>query len=267
MQPSEKLDYLERAIALHRDGRFADALAVYNDVLTALPGDPDGLNLAADASFSLGDHAAAAEYFERLAVIEPRDARTRFNLGVAYTQAGYPADVARAFQGAVEINPAYPRGWFNLGVALENSHRTEDAAAAYERALAGDSGDAASIANLAGVFTKMRAFNQALALFDTAIARWPDEPRVRLMHARALRDIKLYDAAETACRVALKLAPKNADASAALGLTLAVAGKHTEAVSAIRHALELDPDRGGGKVDPRGLSGRDRGIYRSAGPE
>lgn len=243
MQPSERLDYLERAMALHRDGRFADALAVYNDVLKALPGDPDGLNLAADASFSLGDHAAAAGYFERLAVIEPRDARTRFNLGVAYTQAGSPADAARAFQSAVEINPAYPKGWFNLGVALESCHRTEDAAAAYERALADDAGDAASIANLAGVLTKMRAFNRALALFDTAIARWPDEPRVRLMHAKALRDIKLYDAAEKACRVALTLAPENADASAALGLTLAVAGKHTEAVAAIRHALERDPDR------------------------
>lgn len=243
MQPSDRLDHLERAMALHRDGRFADALALYREVLTALPNDTDGLNLAADASFSLGDHAAAAGYFERLAAIEPRDARTRFNLGVALSQAGRPDDAAQAFQAAVDIDPAYPKGWFNLGVALENCGRTEDAAAAYERALGSDPGDAASIANLAGVFTKMRAFNRALALFDTAIARWPNEPRVRLMHAKALRDIKLYDQAADACRAALKLAPGSADANAGLGLTLALAGKHAEAAVALRQALKADPGR------------------------
>lgn len=243
MQPSDRLDYLERAMALHRDGRLADALALYNDVLSVLPRDPDGLNLAADASFSQGDYAVAAGYFERLAAVEPRDARTRFNLGVAYTQAGAPTKAVLAFRATVDIDPVYPKGWFNLGVALESCHQIEDAAAAYERALAEDPGDAASIANLAGVFTKLRAFNRALALFDAAIARWPNEPRVRLMHAKALRDIKLYDQAEEACRVALKLAPENADASAALGLTLALAGNHADAVVTTRHALELDPGR------------------------
>lgn len=243
MQTTDRLDYLERAMALHRDGRLVDALALYNELLSELPNDADGLNLAADASFSQGDYAAAAEYFVRLAAVEPRDARARFNLGVAYTQANAPIEAAKAFQGAVDIDPAYPKGWFNLGVALERCQKLEDAAVAYERALAGDPGDAASIANLAGVFTNMRAFNRALALFDTAIGRWPNEPRVRLMHAKALRDIKLYDQAEDACRVALKLAPENADAGTALGLTLALAGKHAEAVTIIRQALEQDPDR------------------------
>ncbi|CAN0559879.1 unnamed protein product, partial [Laminaria digitata] len=84
-------------MALHRDGRFADALALYRDLLDVLPSDPDGLNLAADASFSLGAYEAAAGYFERLAVVDPCDARTRFNLGVAYTQAGNPAGAAQAF--------------------------------------------------------------------------------------------------------------------------------------------------------------------------
>jgi thioredoxin-like negative regulator of GroEL len=44
---------------------------------------------------------------------------------------------------------------FNLGVALENSGRV----------------DAAAIANLAGALAKMRAFNRALAIYDSAIQR------------------------------------------------------------------------------------------------
>lgn len=235
-------------MALHRDGQFAAALAVYRDVLAALPDDPDGLNLAADACFSLGEFAASAGYFERLAAVAPGDAQICFNLGVANMQAGDPVQAAQAFESAVKIDPAYPKGWFNLGVALESVDRLEDATKAYERALAADPGDAASIANLAGVFTKTRAFNRALALFDTAVARWPKEPRVRLMQAKALRDIKLYDRAEEACRTALSLAPDSPDALAALGTTLAIAGKHAEAVVALRQLLERDPDRSGAQA-------------------
>ena len=60
---------------------------------------------------------------------------------------------------------------FNLGVALENSGRVDAAATAYENAMEADAGDAAAIANLAGALAKMRAFNLALAIYDSAIQR------------------------------------------------------------------------------------------------
>ena len=150
MKPADRLNIRERGLTLHRAARFADALPLSCEVLAAVPDDPDTLNLAA------GDL---------------RDAQYRFNLGVAYQQAGNAVDAARAFQAALDIDPLYPKGWFNLGVALENSGRVDAAVTTYENAMEADAGDAAAIANLAGALAKMRAFNRALAIYDSAIQR------------------------------------------------------------------------------------------------
>lgn len=243
MQPEDRLKTLEGGLALHRAGNFAGALDVYRRVLSALPGDPDALNLAADASFSLGKFNDAAGFFERLAATDRKDAQTRFNLGIACRQAGRNADAVAAFERVIGIDPIYPKANFNLGIALEADGRIEEAVAAYERAVSQDPQDAASTANLAGALAKMRAFNRALVIYDSAIERWPKEPTIRLMHAAALREVKLYDRAIEACEAALSVSPDNADAHATLGLTCALAGRHREAVDACRAALKIDPGR------------------------
>ena len=150
MKPADRLNILERGLTLHRAARFADALPLSCEVLAAVPDDPDTLNLAA------GDL---------------RDAQYRFNLGVAYQQAGNAVDAARAFQAALDIDPLYPKGWFNLRVALENSGRVDAASTTYENAMEADAGDAAASANLAGALAKMRAFNRAPVIYGTAIQR------------------------------------------------------------------------------------------------
>jgi len=137
MKPADRLNILERGLTLHRAARFADALPLSCEMLAAVPDDPDALNLAADACLSLRDFTAAAGYLGKLAAGDLRDAQYRFN----------------------------------LGVALENSGRVDAAATAYENAMEADAGDAAAIANLAGALAKMRAFNLALAIYDSAIQR------------------------------------------------------------------------------------------------
>lgn len=243
MDLSYRQHLLERGLSFHRDGRFADALTFYRDVLNAVPRDPEARRLAADAYFSDGDFAAAAAHFQILANNDPSDAQTRFNLGVSHRQAGNTPDAIRAFESALKIDPFYPKGWFNLGVVLDNVGRVAEAAAAFEKAVDAEPDDPAAMANLAACYAKNRAFNKALKLFDKAIGRWPQIADIRLMLAAALRKIQAYGRAEEACRVAVSLAPDNPDAHAALGLTLALAGKHADAVAAIRAALALEPGR------------------------
>lgn len=248
MQPEDRMKTLESGLALHRAGSFTAALEAYRKVLKALPNDPDALNLAADASFSIGAYDDAAAFFGKLAATDPKDAQTRFNLGIACRQAGRNGDAATAFESVIRIDPIYPKANFNLGIALEADGRVEEAVAAYERAVAQDPQDVASTANLAGTLAKMRAFNRALVIYDGAIERWPNEPTIRLMQASALREVKLFDRAIEACQIAISAAPDNPDAHAALGLTCALARRHLEAVDACRAALERDPERTATKI-------------------
>lgn len=91
-----------RAVALHRDGRLADAETAYRAILDADP-----------------DHSGALH-----------------NLGVVLAQAGRPAEALGLFDRAVAAQPDYVHAHVNKGGALQALGRLADAAAAYGRALA-----------------------------------------------------------------------------------------------------------------------------------
>jgi uncharacterized protein (TIGR02466 family) len=243
MQPKDRMKSLEKGLALHRAGDLSAAMDIYRRVLTALPADLDALNLAADASFALGEFVDAAGFFERLAATDSEDAQTHFNLGVARRHAGRNADAASAFASVVRIDPTYPKANFNLGVALEADGRVEVAVSAYEKAVFQDPHDLGSTANLAGALAKLRVFNRALLIYESAIERWPKNSTIRVMYARALRGVKLFDRAVDECRVAISVSPNNAEAHASLGLTYARAGQNRKAVESCDEALKLDPER------------------------
>lgn len=97
---------------------------------------------------------------------------------------------------------------------------------------------------------------------------------VRRHLARALADFKEKDfvAAETECRLALKLDPQNADLHRSLGVTLAYQHKWDESIAEFREAVSLDPtnalahrDLGmalGGKNDWDGMIEEERAALR-----
>ena len=93
---------IARAVALHREGKLAEAEAAYRAILDAAP-DHDG---------------------------------TLHNLGVVLAQAGRPAEAVALFDQAIAARPDYVHAHVNRGGALETLGRLEDAAAAYGRALA-----------------------------------------------------------------------------------------------------------------------------------
>ena len=93
---------IARAVALHREGKLAEAEAAYRAILDAAP-DHDG---------------------------------TLHNLGVVLAQAGRPAEAVALFDRAIAARPDYVHAHVNRGGALETLGRLDDAAAAYGRALA-----------------------------------------------------------------------------------------------------------------------------------
>jgi TolB-like protein/DNA-binding winged helix-turn-helix (wHTH) protein/Tfp pilus assembly protein PilF len=121
----------------------------------------------------------------------------------------------------------------------------------YERAIALDPNYALAWAGLAGAYT-------ASTLNGDARPRevWPHaknaadgavrgnaslgETQLAVGHLRWVLDWD-WKAAETACRLAIRLDPRNAAAHRSLGHVLSQSGQHTEAESEMRRARELEP--------------------------
>jgi len=70
----------------------------------------------------------------------------------------------------------------------------------------------------ANILTRLGRDKEALQFIADAVARWPDEPRLRLFYARKLVDMKRYAEAREQFGILLVQQPQRADALYALGL-------------------------------------------------
>jgi cytochrome c-type biogenesis protein CcmH/NrfG len=83
----------------------------------------------------------------------------------------------------------------------------------------------------------------AVAAGLRAVTCAPDDPFLHDIYARLVitSDDDCLDEAERAARIAVSLAPADAEYHATLGVVLTLIGRHTEAQDALHAALRLDP--------------------------
>lgn len=85
-------------------------------------------------------------------------------------------------------------------------------------------------------------YDQALALYDDAVGRWPDRFLLWNNRGNALLELSRYDEAAASYRRALKLAPQLHDARVALASCLQSIGHLNEAMAACDIVLQAAPD-------------------------
>ena len=199
---------IERAMALHRAGRLAEATAIYKSVLAVQPDDFNALHLLGLVAFQDKKYQEAIQLIER-ALKSDSSAYTAFNnLGLAYRAAGNVAESGRSFSRAVELNDQYVDARYNLArLFLE----TDDAAA-------------------------------AAAEFRRIVEQRPDYAEAHHDLGVTLHAVKDWDGAVESYQRALALKPEFAEAHCHLATTLQVLGKTADALAAYQHGLMLNPN-------------------------
>ncbi|MGD0229189.1 MAG: tetratricopeptide repeat protein [Syntrophorhabdales bacterium] len=162
--------------------------------------------------------------------INPEDATTHYNTGVALYNKGLTDEAIQAYREALRINPANANAYTNLGVALYNKGLTDEAIQAYREALR---------INPA----------YALAYYNLGLA---------------LKDKGLTDEAIQAYREALRINPEYALAYLNLGLALKDKGLSIQAVTAFESFIKYAPPPYAGDVEQvRGLVNSLKGNRRA----
>jgi tetratricopeptide (TPR) repeat protein len=135
---------------------------------------------------------------------------------VAFLQRGAPAPRPAA-ESAARARPPLAQlrddvgAVFSRGEALEASD-PRAAEAAYRKVLSLDPAHADAYLNLGALLCESRRCDEAVALYDEALRRRPDEPLLHFNRAIALEDQGRTDEALTSYHAALRLAPDLADA-------------------------------------------------------
>ncbi|WP_376959882.1 tetratricopeptide repeat protein [Azospirillum sp. A26] len=197
-----------QAVALHRQGRFAEAEALHRQAVASVPTQPAAWSNGGLTLLRLG-RVKAAIHWHRLAIaLNPAFAEALGNLGVALQADAAVPEAATLHRRTARLRPMQAESWGNLAAALLAARRFAEAANACTRA-------AALAPALAGVLTTAGAAAKGLGRFAEA-AR----------HARR----------------SLRLVPASPKGWSNLGMALAGLGRWDDALHAHRHAMALAPD-------------------------
>jgi predicted O-linked N-acetylglucosamine transferase (SPINDLY family) len=164
----------ERAVALHRDGRLAEAATAYRAILAENPRDAAMLGLLGHCLTLRGDHDAAVELLLQAAAIDAGAAEIRFNLAVAYKAKGAYALALASLNEALRLNPDFVEAHVNAAEVARLSGDYDGAETHFRAALAIDPRHAEAHYNFGIYFHNLGQPAEAIACFRRAIEVKPD---------------------------------------------------------------------------------------------
>jgi tetratricopeptide (TPR) repeat protein len=253
---------LEQAIALHRQGRLAEAEEAYRAILGREPENAEVGHLLGLLALDAGLPQHAVPVLQRVCMLAPGNALYRINLGVSYLKAGNAAEALQHFDRAVALAPEMYETHFHRGLALKELQRWEEAAASFSRAAEIQPGPPA-FTNRGLMLSELRRFDEALEDFRRALESEPDNPMLLSNCGMALVHLGRHaEAAETIGRAAA-LAPEDGGLHYNHGDPLMFLGRLEEALECYDRAIALRPDMANAHVN-RGLALSHRGRIEEA---
>ena len=150
VQPPERVDHFEKAVAYEREGAWEQAQAQYR---LALKDNPD-------------------------------DSRSWVNLGRVYARAGQDASAVGCWRKAVEVNPSDAKAWNLLGGAAMRENDFPEALKDYTKAIESAPNDADLYYNAAIACRSMRRDADAATYYRRWLQLAPDAPGADADEAR-----------------------------------------------------------------------------------
>jgi Flp pilus assembly protein TadD len=230
--------YLNLGI-LMLEGRPADAIAPLRKAVELLPAQSRPRSLLAVALDRSGDEAGAVEAFEGVLHLDPKDLTAINYLGWFSLRKNKPADAETRFRQALEIQPGDPSVLKGLAESLDAQKKPE-AADAYHAYLMIQPQDSEVRARLVHLLLDKQQYDTALAELDRSDAGQP--PSLDSLRLRA--DIQIaqnhLDDAIATLRIAIALAPNDAQLHGGLGRLFLQKRDFSAAEKELNLALQLD---------------------------
>ena len=267
---------LTRAIELHQQGRLADAIPLYQEVLAREPNNSDALHMAGLCLAALGQIPMAVKLLAAAAALQPTNPIILTNFASGLSQSGRQAEAVKyydvalalrpdlleatrgrgaallqlgqldaAVEGlrkAVALAPNDEQAQNTLGVALERAGRTEEAREAFRRALTLNTNNAHAHHNLGLVEMTLGRHAEALASIERAIALQPNDPGMHHNRGLSLFQLHRYGDALASFDRALEKMPTSVGTLLLRGQCLMHLARPAEALESFDRALGQAPN-------------------------
>jgi tetratricopeptide (TPR) repeat protein len=238
--PAVQSAALRQAVAAFSRGRLAEARTLLEQSNTDSSEAHRVLGLIYWAE---SEYGKSVDHLDAAIRLNPRDERARLALSRVLGTAGRDADAELALLETIRLFPESPRAHLWLASSYERFNRFVDARHEYERAVGGTAAGRSSIYGSIGRMASGAAdVGDANEAFARAVAANPNDAAMRDVFAGSLLQDDRTDEAFAEFVAALLVDPRDDSAHAGIGQIHLNAGRHAEAVAALRRAVDLAPD-------------------------
>lgn len=173
-RPISLQEAIEIGLTHHRSHRFAEAEAVYRQVLAVQADHPDALHLLGTLAHQVGRNDVAIELIGRAIAVNAQIADFHNNLGEALRALGRLDDAVTAYRRALALRPYCPNASANLGAALVQRGSADEAITVCEQALAHGATSPQLLNNLGIAYKEQARTSDAIACYQKILADHPD---------------------------------------------------------------------------------------------
>jgi Flp pilus assembly protein TadD len=176
-----------QALACHRAGRFAEAIAQYKRILSIKPDLPEIHNNLGRALAELGKLEAAAAAYRRAIKLKPNNPEALCNWALTLVDLECLDEAEAKYRRAIAVNPGFAGAYNNLGLLLKERGRLTEARLAFEQAIRLAPRNVSYYDNLAAVrpFVDGDPYLTALEVLAKDFAALSIEDRIHLHFALA----------------------------------------------------------------------------------
>lgn len=231
-----------KATALLQQGRFVEAIPVYEAILRREPRNIGAANLLGIALMQTGRLEEAAAAIRKALRADPNQPDAHYNLAVVLQTLGRPDEAIVHLQNLIELRPDDPQARNNLGVTLKALGRFEAAAEAYGKAIALKPDYAEAHANFAAVLYSLKRFKESILHGEQAVALNPKLAEAYLSLGNSLRADERIEDALQAYERAISLQPNRPETYVNVANTLIAGSYYKRAIPHFERALLLQPE-------------------------
>jgi len=240
--PSLPAERFRQALALHQQGQWAAAAALYREVLRMQPRHFDALHMLGVLTVQSGQAHSGAELIRQAIDLDPGQASAYSNLGIALRGLGRLDEALACYDRAVALDAGDAGAFNNRGNVLRDLKRPQEALASYDQALRLQPGLLDALNNRGNALLDLCRPEEALACYAQALRIRPDAANTFINQGNALQSLKRHEEALACYERAVALAPGDAGAHNNRGNALRDLKRPQEALVSYGHALRLQPD-------------------------
>lgn len=196
---------LNAARHYHEHGDFANAEAIYQQILTKFPQQAETLHLLG-VLYAQTRRLELAEHFIRKAIAYEADKPLYYtHLGNVLKELGQLEEAVECHKKALKLNPREASAYINLGVCLNELEQYAQAISNYEKALKIEPKNAVLHNNIATALCETEDYQRSIKHYQRAIQLNPNFAGAYSSLGNTLRRDEKFQAALEACEKALEL--------------------------------------------------------------